>query len=93
MSTWFVQLTTFYSKAEVAAQAARKLKFQDAEYYQALYQEKLEMLYFLIEPQMSKVIYEFQSGGNNEEVSGDALYEMLKKWKGFSCFYGALTLT
>lgn len=79
MSTWFVQLTTFYSKAEVAAQAARKLKFQDAEYYQALYQEKLEMLYFLIEPQMSKVIYEFQSGGNNEEVIGNALYEMLKK--------------
>ncbi len=79
MPTWFVQLTAFYSKAEVAAQAVRKVKFQDAGYYQALYQVKLEMLYFLIEPQMSKVIYEFQSGGNNEEVIGDALYEMLKK--------------
>ncbi|WP_245912312.1 hypothetical protein [Mixta gaviniae] len=79
MSTWFVQLTTFYSKAEIAAQAARKLKFQDSEYYQILYREKIEMLYFLIESQMSKVMYEFQSGGNNEEVIGDALYWMLKK--------------
>jgi hypothetical protein len=37
MSTWFVQLTIFYSKAKVAAQAARKLKFQDSEYYQILF--------------------------------------------------------
>jgi hypothetical protein len=37
------------------------------------------MLYFLIEPQMSKVIYEVESGGNNEEVIGNVLYGMLKR--------------
>jgi len=79
MSTWFVKLTTFYSKAQIAALAANKLKFQDSEYYQLLYREKLEMLYFLIEPQMSKIIYEVKSGGYNEEVIGDALYEILKR--------------
>ncbi|WEP44435.1 hypothetical protein NNQ27_16660 [Cronobacter dublinensis subsp. infanticibi] len=70
---------TIYSKAEVAALAANKLKFQDAAYYQILFREKIEMLYFLIEPQMSKIIYQVESGGNNEEVIGDALYEMLKR--------------
>jgi phenolic acid decarboxylase len=37
------------------------------------------MLYFLIEPQMSKIIYQVNSGGNNEEIIGDALYKLLKK--------------
>ena len=59
--------------------AANKLKFQDSAYYQALYQQDLEMLYFLIEPQMTKIIYQVESGGNNEEIIGDALYELLKR--------------
>lgn len=79
MSTWFVTGTAMYSKTQISALAANKLKFQDATYYQSLYHEKLEMLYFLIEPQMSKVIYQVESGGNNEEVIADALYEMLKR--------------
>lgn len=79
MSVWFVNVAAFYSKAQIAALASNKLKFQDPEYYNILFREKIEMLYFLIEPQMSKVIHEFQSGENNEEVIGDALYEMLKK--------------
>ncbi|EOC1286218.1 hypothetical protein ACI09O_000251 [Cronobacter muytjensii] len=79
MSSWLIKVVTIYSKAEVAALAANKLKFQDAAYYQILFREKIEMLYFLIEPQMSKIIYQVESGGNNEEVIGDALYEMLKR--------------
>lgn len=79
MSMWFVKGAAMYSKIQIAALAANKLKFQDAAYYQSLYREKLEMLYFLIEPQMSKVIYQVESGGNNEKVIADALYEMLKR--------------
>ncbi|ELY7521119.1 hypothetical protein SOJ89_001432 [Cronobacter sakazakii] len=79
MSSWLIKVVTLYSKAEVAALAANKLKFQDAVYYQVLFREKIEMLYFLIEPQMSKIIYQVESGGNNEEIIGDALYEMLKR--------------
>lgn len=79
MSSWIVKVATIYSKVQVAALAANKLKFQDAAYYQILFRGKIEMLYFIIEPQMSKIIYEVESGGNNTEVIGDALYEMLKK--------------
>ncbi|MDK6769615.1 hypothetical protein QP380_30465, partial [Klebsiella aerogenes] len=62
-----------------AASAANRLKFQDPAYYQALYKENIEMLYFLIEPQMSEIIYQINSGDNNEEKIGDALYEILRK--------------
>ncbi|MEG6060203.1 hypothetical protein, partial [Enterobacter roggenkampii] len=67
-STWFVNGATLYSKAQVAASAANRLKFQDPQYYQALYKENIEMLYFLIEPQMSEIIYQVNSGDNNEQV-------------------------
>ena len=76
----YVNGAIIYSKAQVAALAANKLKFQDPTYYQALYQQNLEMLYFLIEPQMTKIIYQIESGGNNEEIIGDAIYELLKRW-------------
>ncbi|MGP3592637.1 hypothetical protein [Vagococcus sp. WN89Y] len=78
-STWFVNGLTLYSKAQVAASAANRLKYQDSTYYQALYKENLEMLYFLIEPNMSEIIYQINSGDNNEEKIGDALYEILRK--------------
>lgn len=78
-STWFVNGATLYSKAQVAASAANRLKFQDPQYYQAIYKENIEMLYFLIEPQMSEIIYQVNSGDNNAQVIGDALYEILRK--------------
>lgn len=78
-STWFVNATTLYAKAQVAASAANRLKFQDSSYYQALCKENLEMLYFLIEPEMSEIIYQVNSGDNNEEKIADALYEILRK--------------
>ncbi|WP_181426982.1 hypothetical protein [Pantoea ananatis] len=79
LSSFFVNGAVLYSKAQIAALAANRLKFQDPVYYQDLHQENLEMLYFLIEPQMSKIIYQVNSGGNNEEIIGDALYKLLKK--------------
>ncbi|YCI29803.1 hypothetical protein M1E08_02635 [Erwinia sp. PK3-005] len=78
-STWFVNGTTLYAKAQVAASAANTLKFLDHSYYQALCKENIEMLYFLIEPQMSEIIYQVNSGDNNEEKIADALYELLRK--------------
>lgn len=79
LSSMFINGAVVYSRAQISAMAANKLKFMDSAYYQALYKENLEMLYFLIEPQMTKIIYQIESGGNNEEVIGDALYELLKK--------------
>ena len=37
------------------------------------------MLYFLIEPQMTQIIYQVNSGDNNQGKIADALYEILNK--------------
>jgi len=78
-STWFVNGATLYANAQIAASAANRLKFQDPLYYHSLCRENLEMLYFLIEPQMTKIIYQVNSGDNNQGKIADALYEILNK--------------
>lgn len=78
-STWFVNGATLYANAQIAASAANRLKFQDSLYYHSLCRENLEMLYFLIEPQMTKIIYQVNSGDNNQGKIADALYGILNK--------------
>ncbi|MFW0698425.1 hypothetical protein [Pantoea sp. R13S299] len=78
-STWFVNGATLYANAQIAASAANRLKFQDSLYYHSLCRENLEMLYFLIEPQMTKIIYQVNSGDNNQVKIADALYGILNK--------------
>ncbi|MFW0765385.1 hypothetical protein ACN0IV_05990 [Trabulsiella odontotermitis] len=74
----FVTASVFAAKLEIASLAVHKLKIQDDEYYQLLYNERIEMLYFLIEPSMSKIIYQIQSSDNNEDVIANALYKILE---------------
>lgn len=78
-SAWFVNGATLYANAQIAASAANRLKFQDPLYYHSLCRENLEMLYFLIEPQMTQIIYQVNSGDNNQGKIADALYEILNK--------------
>ncbi|QRG77271.1 hypothetical protein [Citrobacter sp. R56] len=78
-ASWFISGASIYGNAQLAASAANKLKFQDSEYYNLLYKENLEMLYFTIEPFMTKIIYQIESGDNRPEIIADALYEILKK--------------
>ncbi len=78
-SSWFITGASLYGKAQLAALAANKLKFQDPEYYHLLYKENLEMLYYTIEPYMTKIIYQVNSGDNKPDVIADALREILKK--------------
>lgn len=66
-SLYSVTVLKFYAKIQIAATAAQHLKFTDPEYYFDLYQQKLEMLYYLIEPEMSKIIYLNKSGSTNDE--------------------------
>ncbi|MHC0467046.1 hypothetical protein [Kosakonia cowanii] len=47
-------LTGWYAYVQKAADASARLKQHDGIYWQALYAEKLEMLYFLIEPVISR---------------------------------------
>lgn len=53
-STIVLTLTGWYAYVQKAADAADRLKLQNGMYYHALYAEKLEMLYFLIEPVISR---------------------------------------
>lgn len=46
-----------YGRVHSAAEAAERLKVRHPIYYNILYMEKLEMLYFLIEPYISQSIY------------------------------------
>lgn len=70
---------SFYGKMQKAAMAARRLKNIEPEYYWELYNEKIESLYFLIEPEMSKIIYMTNSGYYNEDDVIYLLNQVLKK--------------
>lgn len=74
-----VQVGSFYGKMQKAAMAARRLKNIEPEYYWELYNEKIESLYFLIEPEMSKIIYMTNSGYYNEDDVIYLLNQVLKK--------------
>ncbi|MGP3594295.1 hypothetical protein [Vagococcus sp. WN89Y] len=49
-----VTIAGYYGYVQEAADAANRLKQQNGMYYHALYAEKLEMMYFLIEPVISR---------------------------------------
>ena len=51
----------FYGIQQKCALAARHLKVMDPEYYWVLYQEKLEMLYYFIDPMLSEIIKKVKS--------------------------------
>lgn len=53
-STYAVAVAGWYGYVQKAADAADRLKQQNNIYYRALYAEKLEMMYFLIEPVISR---------------------------------------
>lgn len=78
-SSYAVTAFKFYGKFEIATKAARKLRFDDAEYYFYLYNANLEMFYYLIEPEMSKIIYLKNSGSTNDEPILNLLNKLLVK--------------
>ncbi|QTF07783.1 hypothetical protein HC231_07420 [Brenneria izadpanahii] len=62
-----VNVLSFYGKMQNAALSARRLEFADPSYYFGLYKENLELLYFMIEQEMSKIIYLTSAGSSSEE--------------------------
>ena len=72
-----VNVLSFYGKMQNAAMSARRLRFQDPDYYWSLHNEKLEMLYYIIEPNMSKIIQLINSGSSNEEEITFLLNEII----------------
>lgn len=74
-----VSVISFYGKMQIAALKARKLRFEDPQYYFELYNENIELLFFLIEPEMTKIIREMRSGSNNEEEIIFLMNKILQK--------------
>lgn len=74
-----VSVISFYGKLQIAALTARKLRFEDPQYYFELYNENIELLFFLIEPEMTKIIREMRSGSNNEEEIIFLMNKILQK--------------
>ncbi|MDX6019334.1 hypothetical protein SIL08_03400 [Scandinavium sp. V105_16] len=63
----------FFGLEQKAALAARALKSLDSQYYWILYQAKLEMLYYFIEPILADIIKRVKSGlyFNFEDLAED----------------------
>ena len=57
-----VYLLQVYGFQQKAAMAARALKAIDPSYYWILYQAKLEMLYYFVEPALSEIIQKVHDG-------------------------------
>ena len=55
-SLWVVRIVNVYGYAQRASESARKLKYWHPEYYEFLYKNGIEMLYFIIEPSIQKSI-------------------------------------
>ncbi|SJZ36529.1 hypothetical protein SAMN03097723_0770 [Pantoea eucalypti] len=78
-SSYAVTAFKFYGKFEIATKAARKLRFDDAEYYFDLYNSNLEMFYYLIEPEMAKIIFLKNSGSTSEDQILNLINKILTK--------------
>lgn len=62
-------ILTGYGVVQEAANAANRLNYQCHSYYMALYEAKLEMMYFIIEPLFRKVVHNFH--GDNKNIIND----------------------
>ncbi|WP_226887677.1 hypothetical protein [Pectobacterium aquaticum] len=65
-SYWAITVTAFYGKVQKAAMSARHLRDINPALYALFYSQKLEMLYFLIEPILSP--YNLTNHKSEEEI-------------------------
>ncbi|MGV7093416.1 hypothetical protein [Siccibacter turicensis] len=74
-----VGAASFYGKVQISAMAARRLKAIHPKYYWDLYNNDIEMLYYLIEDPMSKIMYIIDSGSTDEEEITFLVNELVRK--------------
>jgi hypothetical protein len=72
-----VTLASYYGYIQEAAEAAHRLRQLSPIFYQALYAEKLEMLYFLIEPVINKNVHLFSGATAEDDIAG-AIMQVLR---------------
>ncbi|HGI5918223.1 hypothetical protein [Yersinia enterocolitica] len=73
-----VTATGLYGHVQQAASAAQRLKMRNKPYYLALYSLKLEMLYFLIEPVISRNDHFFRPSMATDSEVASAIMGMIR---------------
>jgi len=66
-----ITLVSYYGYVQMAADAANRLKNQNPRYYSALYAEKLEMFYFIVEPVISRNAHSINSSRTDKDIADD----------------------
>ena len=77
ISVSVVTAVSYYGYVQEAADAATRLRERDPRYYYALYAEKLEMLYFIIEPIISRNVNLFRTHSSDKDIA-DAIMRIIK---------------
>ncbi|MCT8343040.1 MULTISPECIES: hypothetical protein [Photorhabdus] len=76
-----LNIAQFYGYYEKASISANRLKITCPQLYWALYFQKLEMLYFIVEPELEKGIYLIE-GFRNKQVSEEEVARVLAHMMG-----------
>lgn len=71
-----VTLVSYYGYVQESAEAARRLRLRSPGFYYALYAEKFEMLYFIIEPVINQNLIQASALASEEEIA-NALMRVL----------------
>ncbi len=66
-----ITLVSYYGYVQLAVNAANRLKYQNPGYYSALYAAKLEMLYFIVEPVISRNAHRLNSSRSDKDIADD----------------------
>ncbi|HCL5278828.1 TPA: hypothetical protein N2G40_002099 [Salmonella enterica] len=75
---YFVTSAYYYGIVQKAASSAKKLKIMNPEYYSILYNNKLEMFFFLIEPYIPPELYYPSFFIGNPDAATSFLKKLLK---------------
>ncbi|CDH24098.1 hypothetical protein [Xenorhabdus bovienii] len=77
----FLNLAQVYGYYEKSSMAANRLKIQSPQLYWALYFKKLEMLYFIVEPELEKGLY-LIDGFNKKQINDEEVARVLAEMIG-----------
>ncbi|MDE1185117.1 MAG: hypothetical protein PW844_01340 [Pantoea sp.] len=77
LSAAAVTIVNYYGYVQEAADAANRLKQRNSTYYYALYSEKLEMLYFIVEPIIIKNAHLLSSPSSDDDIA-DAIMRIIR---------------
>ncbi|EOD8995947.1 hypothetical protein [Klebsiella pneumoniae] len=71
-----ITIVSYYGYVQQAADAANRLRQRNPRYYYALYSQKLEMLYFIVEPIINRNEHMFSPPSSDNDIA-DAIMRII----------------